>query len=122
MNKLVIFFIALFFQMSIGLNASDNAIDTNYTKYLNDKIILGINRTHIRYYPFEETYNHLIDISQSDNFNFSKIEDLKYLKYVLYYFIEFNLIPSLIDRYRDYKFSKIPSFNESILTDESYFS
>jgi len=119
MNKLVFFFIALFFQILIGLNASDNAIDTNYTKYLNDKIILGINRTNIRYYPFEETYNHLIDISQSDNFNFSKIEDLKY---VLYYFIEFNLIPSLIDRYRDYKFNKIESFNESILTDESYFS
>ena len=58
----------------------------------------------------------------SDKFNFSKIEDLNYLKYVFYYFIEFNLIPALIDKYRDYRYSKIESFNESILTDESYFS
>jgi hypothetical protein len=108
--------------MLIGLNALDNAIDANYTKYLNDKIILGINRTNIRYHPFEETYIHLNNALQSDNFNLSKIEDLNHLKYVLYYFIEFNLIPSLIDRYRDYKFGKIESFNESILTDESYFS
>ena len=48
MNKLVIFFISLFFQMLIGLNASDNAIDANWTKYLNDKIILGINRINVR--------------------------------------------------------------------------
>ena len=122
MNKLVIFFISLFFQMLIGLNASDNAIDANYTKYLNDKIILGINRINVRYHPYEETYNHLINVMHSDNFNFSKIEDLNYLKYVLYYFIEFNLIPALIDRYRDYRYGKIESFNESILTDESYFS
>ena len=127
MMKNVIFFIAILFQILIGLNASGNEIYVNYTKYLNDKIILDINRTKIRYHPYryhpyEETYNHLFDIYQSDIFNFSKIEDLNYLILVSYYFIEFNLIPALIDRYRDYKYGKIESFDESILTNESYFS
>lgn len=122
MKNLVIFFFALLFQILIGLYVSDNEIYVNYSKYLNDKIILGINRTYIRYHPFEETYYHLGDVLQSDKFNFSKIEDLNYLKYVYYYFIEFNLIPALIDRYRDYKYGKLKSFDESILTNESYFS
>ena len=122
MNNLIIFFIATFFQILLGLYVSDDEINDSYTKFLNDKIILGINRTGFRYHPFEETYNHLFDILQSDIFNFSKIEDLNYLILVKYYFIEFNLIPSLIDRYRDYKYGKIESFNESILTNESNFS
>ena len=121
MDKLVFFFIVLFFQILIRLNASENRLEANYTKYLNDKIILDINRTYIRYHPYEETYNILKNMLQGDNYNFSKIEDLNDLKYTTYYFIEFNLIPALIDEYRDYKYGKIGFFNESILTDESYF-
>ena len=115
MNNLEIIFIMYCFQIYIGVNASNDTVDTNYTKYLNDKIILGNNIANIIFSPYEQTYNILVN----GNFNISKNEDLIYFTY---YFIEFILIPSLIDRYRDYKYGYAKSFNESILTDESFFS
>ena len=86
MNNLQIIFIMYFFQIFLGLNASNDAVDTNYTKYLNDKIILGNNITNIKYSPYEQTYNILVN----GNFNISKNEDRKDLIYFTYYFIEFN--------------------------------